>query len=60
MAGIPVIIVRGVLESGKTFFIKDSLARGDFGDLGKVLILSQEDGVEVFENEMLIKDSLST
>ena len=53
MAGIPVIIVRGVLESGKTFFIKDSLARGDFGDLGKVLILSQEDGVEVFENEML-------
>ena len=53
MAGIPVIVVRGVLESGKSFFIKDSLARGDFGDLGKVLILAQEDGVEQLENSLL-------
>ncbi|MBR3804761.1 MAG: hypothetical protein IKJ14_05405 [Clostridia bacterium] len=48
MAGIPVILVRGVLESGKSYFIKDSLLRGDFGDLGKVLIISQEDGIEEF------------
>ena len=46
MAGIPVISVRGILESGKTYFIIDSLTRGDFGDLGKVLILAQEEGVE--------------
>ena len=53
MAGIPVITVRGVLESGKSYFIKDSLVRGDFGDLGKVLILAQEDGVEEFTKEEL-------
>lgn len=53
MAGIPVITVRGVLESGKSYFIKDSLVRGDFGDLGKVLILSQEEGLEEFTKEEL-------
>ncbi|MBQ3235634.1 MAG: hypothetical protein IJA97_05705 [Clostridia bacterium] len=53
MAGIPVITVRGVLESGKSYFIKDSLVRGDFGDLGKVLILSQEEGLEEFTESEL-------
>ena len=53
MAGIPVITVRGVLESGKSYFIKDSLVRGDFGDLGKVLILAQEEGIEEFTEEEL-------
>lgn len=51
--GIPVIIIKGILESGKSYFIKDSLIRGDFGDLGKVLILSQEEGVEEFDKEFL-------
>ena len=51
--GIPVIIIKGILESGKSYFIKDSLIRGDFGDLGKVLILSQEEGVEEFDEEFL-------
>ncbi len=53
MAGIPVITVRGMLESGKSYFIKDSLVRGDFGDLGKVLILSQEEGIEEFTESEL-------
>ncbi len=53
MAGIPVISVRGILESGKTYFIIDSLTRGDFGDLGKVLIISQEEGVEEYNKEEL-------
>ncbi|MBE5743556.1 MAG: hypothetical protein E7358_02435 [Clostridiales bacterium] len=53
MAGIPVITVRGILESGKTYFIIDSLTRGDFGDLGKVLILTQEEGVEEYKSEEL-------
>ncbi len=53
MAGIPVITVRGVLESGKSYFIKDSLVRGDFGDLGKVLILAQEEGLEEYTSEEL-------
>lgn len=51
--GIPVIIVKGILESGKSYFIKDSLFRGDFGDLGKILILSQEEGVEEFDERFL-------
>ena len=51
--GIPVIIVKGILESGKSYFIKDSLIRGDFGDLGKILILSQEEGVEEFDERFL-------
>ena len=42
--GIPVLIIQGILESGKSFFIKNSIIRGDFGDLGKILILSQEEG----------------
>ena len=53
--GIPVIIIKGIFESGKSYFIKDSLIRGDFGDLGKVLILSQEEGVEEFDDEFLAK-----
>lgn len=53
MAGIPVISVRGILESGKTYFIIDSLTRGDFGDLGKVLILSQEEGIEEYNEKEL-------
>ncbi len=53
MAGIPVISVRGILESGKTYFIIDSLTRGDFGDLGKVLILTQEEGVEEYNEQEL-------
>ncbi len=51
--GIPVIIIKGILESGKSYFIKDSLIRGDFGDLGKILILSQEEGVEEFDERFL-------
>lgn len=57
--GIPVIIIRGILESGKSYFIKDALYRGDFGDLGRLLILSQEEGVEEFDSEFLTSYSAS-
>ena len=40
----PAVIVKGILESGKTTFIVDSLKNGDFGDVGRVLILSTEEG----------------
>ncbi|MBO5713710.1 MAG: hypothetical protein J6R88_05910 [Clostridia bacterium] len=42
--GLPVVIIRGILESGKTTFITDSLVNGDFGDVGRALVISQEDG----------------
>ncbi len=52
--GIPVVVIRGILESGKTSFIVDALKNGDFGDLGKTLIFAQEQG-EVEYNEEALK-----
>ena len=52
--GIPTVIIRGILESGKTTFIEESLLNGDFGDLGRTLILMQEEG-EVEFNESALK-----
>lgn len=57
--GIPVILVKGILESGKSYFIKDSIIRGDFGDLGKVLVLSQEEGITEFDSEFCEKYQVS-
>lgn len=51
----PAVVVNGIIESGKTTFICDSLKNGDFGDIGKVLILSQEEGEEEYDNEELAK-----
>ena len=51
--GLPVVMIRGMLEAGKTYFLKDALLRRDFGDLPKILILSQEDGTEEYEKEFL-------
>ena len=53
--GIPAVMIRGMLESGKTYFLKDALLRGDFGDLPKILIISQEEGVEEYDREFLSK-----
>jgi hypothetical protein len=51
----PAVIINGILESGKTTFIIDSLKNGDFGDIGKVLIISTEDGEIEFDNSELAK-----
>ncbi len=53
--GIPVVVIRGILESGKTSFIIDALKNGDFGDLGKTLIFSQEEGEVEFNDSELKK-----
>ena len=49
----PAVIINGILESGKTTFIVDSLKNGDFGDIGKVLIIATEDGEIEFDNSEL-------
>ena len=49
----PAVVINGIIESGKTKFICDSLKNGDFGDIGKVLILSQEDGEEEYDESEL-------
>ena len=51
----PAVTVSGILESGKTTFINDSLKNGDFGDLGRVLILATEDGEIEFNPAFLAK-----
>ena len=49
----PAVIINGILESGKTTFIVDSLKNGDFGDIGKVLIISTEEGEVEFNQKEL-------
>ena len=56
--GIPVVVIRGILESGKTRFIVESLMNKDFGDLGKTLILAQECGEEEYDIEALKKHKI--
>ena len=51
--GLPVVVIRGILESGKTTFLTDSLINGDFGDVGKTLILSQEEGETLYDSDYL-------
>ena len=52
MGGIPVVVIRGMLEAGKTTFIKESIINKDFGDLGKILVLAQEEGIEEYADEL--------
>lgn len=52
--GLPVVYIRGLLESGKTTFLQDAIVNGDFGDVGKSLILSLEQG-EIEYDENLLK-----
>lgn len=51
----PAVIVKGILESGKTTFIVDSLKNQDFGDIGRVLILSTEEGEIEYDPAELAK-----
>ena len=51
---IPVYVIDGLLESGKTTFIKDTIASDDFFKKGKTLVLSGEEG-EVEYDEAFLK-----
>lgn len=46
---IPVFIINGFLESGKTAFIKDTLASEDFNDGSRSLIIACEEGEEEYD-----------
>lgn len=54
-SGIPVVYIRGLLEGGKTTFLIDAIKNGDFGDVGKALILCLEQGEEEYDEVMLKK-----
>lgn len=51
----PAVLVRGIIESGKTTFINESLKNGDFGDVGRVLILATEEGEVEYDPAFLAK-----
>ncbi len=51
--GIPVYIFAGFLESGKTKFIKDTLADHGFTDKEKTLLVVCEEGEEEYEEDFL-------
>lgn len=46
---IPVFIINGFLESGKTSFIQDTLESEDFNDGGKTLVIACEEGAEEYD-----------
>ena len=48
---LPVFIINGFLESGKTAFIKDTLASEDFNDGMRTLILACEEGEEEYDEK---------
>lgn len=45
----PVFVVNGFLESGKTTFIKETLASEDFNDGAKSLVIVCEEGIEEYD-----------
>ena len=55
---MPVYLIWGFLESGKTSFIKDTLNQEYFADGERTMILSFEEGEEEYEKEFL-EESLS-
>lgn len=57
--GLPVVVIRGILESGKTTFLTNALLKGDFGDVGKTLIISQEEGETEYDEAELKKVNTS-
>ena len=50
---MPVYLIWGFLESGKTSFIKDTLNQEYFADGERTMILSFEEGEEEYEKEFL-------
>ena len=52
---IPTYVIDGFLESGKTTFIKDTIASNDFYKRGKTLILSGEQGEIEYSDAFLKK-----
>ncbi|MGN0374665.1 MAG: GTP-binding protein [Butyrivibrio sp.] len=57
---VPVFIVNGFLESGKTSFIKDTLASEDFSDGAQSLIITCEEGIEGYEEAAQLNATVVT
>ena len=52
---VPVYLVNGFLESGKTLFIDDALKSEDFADGDKTLLIACEEGMEEYDEKRKIR-----
>lgn len=50
---VPVYIVNGFLESGKTTFIQETLKDPDFSGKEKTLVIACEEGEEEYDEKAL-------
>ena len=50
---IPVFLVNGFLESGKTLFIQEVIKEGQFDEAGSVLLVACEEGIEEYDMAFL-------
>ena len=53
--GVPIYLITGFLESGKTSFIRDLLNDEGFTDGERTLLICCEEGIEEYEEELLKK-----
>lgn len=56
---IPVYLFTGLLESGKTSFIRETLREGEFNDGAKTLYLMCEEGVEECDEVLLAQNKVT-
>lgn len=56
---IPVILINGFLESGKTFFINDALTEDSFSLESRSLIIMCEEGEEELDGKLLTKNNIA-
>ena len=58
MLEVPVYVITGFLESGKTTFIREVLASPDFADGERTLLLLCEEGEEEYDEEDLRRHNI--
>ena len=56
---IPIFLINGFLDSGKTTFISETIARGQFEDAKNKLLILCEEGEEEYDEDMLEKNGVS-
>ena len=55
--GVPIYLITGFLESGKTSFIRDLLNDEGFTDGERTLLICCEEGIEEYEDDLLKKSN---
>lgn len=59
MVDIPVFIINGFLEGGKTSFISETISDPEFSGGEKTLLIVCEEGVEEYDEDLLAKNNVT-